>query len=172
MGLSGSQGLSQSQAKRVGVAEAVWTSASLSEPPGCHLPQRVQKRKAEADLQRQKAKQQALQQQRVAANAVLVPNADPAPEEKKSNSSKENSAIAHSTGVHDSDCIVLDSPVAAVCKDKSTSNCSQAHILEPQISQTTDPMKRMRLQALQQELVAAKQTVVDLERMIRNEQLS
>lgn len=74
------------------------------------------------------------------------------------------------------DCTILE-PVQVDAYDnlndgRGTSSQPAQCVLQQTSARTMDPVKRMRLQALQQELKAAKQTVADLERMIKAEELS
>ena len=94
-------------------------------------------------------------------------------------STSHGSSHAAHPGPDDADCIILTSSSDTVHANHtdvfpSVSLTPQVDVSvsQPMTTQTMDPMKRMQLQALQQELTAAKQTVADLERMIRTVQQS
>ena len=74
------------------------------------------------------------------------------------------------------ECIVLTSPHEHAHEKSSEGRCLSSqpsqYVSQQTSIQTMDPAKRMRLQALQQELEAARQTVADLERMIKAEELN
>lgn len=74
------------------------------------------------------------------------------------------------------DCKVLMSPHEYAHGKSSEGRCLSSQpsqcVSQRASAQTMDPVKWMRLQALQQELKAARQTVADLERMIKAEELS
>ena len=172
-----------SQAKAVGVCESLWTRAACCDPPECQLHERVQKRKAEAEMQRQLLKRQSLEQQHAAADAVPLSRAS----QQSLRCTNADVSTSHSSrhpahpGPDNADCIILTSSsdtMHAHLTDFLPSASQVPHVnvsvSQPVTSstQTIDPMKRMQLQALQQELTAAKQTVADLERMIRAVQQS
>lgn len=170
-----------SQAKAVGVDESMWTRAGSCDPPECQLHGRMQKRKAEAEMQRQLLKRQSQEQQHAAADAVPLSRASQQSlrcTNAEVSTSQSSSHAAH-PGPDDADCIILTSSsdtVHAGLTDALPSASQTPHVdvsvSQPMTTQTMNPMKRMQLQALQQELMAAKQTVADLERMIRAVQQS
>ncbi len=164
-----------SQAKAVRVSESLWTHTACCDPPGCQLQERVHKRKAEAELQKQMVKEQALEQRQIASQAAATSCSSQAQGSQSRDAACankfESSCIIGNAGGDYADCIVLTSPSRAVHAHR-TCTVSQPASVEVAVSQTAsaqtlDPMKRMRLQALEQELKAAKQTVADLERMIK-----
>lgn len=171
-----------SQAKAVDVAESLWTRAACCDPPECQLHGRVQKRKAEAERQQQLLKRQSQEPQHAAADAV--PPSRNSQAQQSMRCTNADVSTCHSHAAHpgpddDADCIILTSSsqtVHANLTDALPSASQTPHVdvsvSQPVTTQTMDPMKRMQLQALQQELMAAKQTVADLERMIRAVQQS
>ncbi|KAL0037306.1 hypothetical protein WJX79_000689 [Trebouxia sp. C0005] len=61
---------SLSQAQAIRVSESLWARAACSDPPECQLQDRVQKRKADAEMHRQMVKRQSLEQQHAATDAA------------------------------------------------------------------------------------------------------
>ena len=182
-----SQGLRAgcSQAQPVSPSRSLWACAGRDDPPECQLHSRVQKRKAEAVMQAEVVKQQHAQQLRLqhckapdvslaSSQSELHPTAlcEPctvAVDDVDSLSKSRCSAEA-------ADCIMVTSPHECAPEKLSEGRCLSSQpsqsVSQRASAQTMDPVKRMRLQALQQELKAARQTVADLERMIKAEELS
>lgn len=180
----GSQGLRAgcSQAQPVSPSRSLWACAGRDDPPGCQLQSRVQKRKADAVMQAEVVKQQRAQQLRLQAPDVSLASSQSEPH----HSALCEPSIVAVDGVDSfsksgasaeaADCIVLTSPHDCAHGKSSEGRCLSSQpsqsVSQRASAQTMDPVKRMRLQALQQELKAARQTVVDLERMIKAEELS
>ena len=172
-------------AQPVSPSRSLWACAGHSDPPGCRLQERVQKRKAEAATQAEVVKQQRAEQLRVQqCKKITVPDVSM----QSSHSEAQQTALAGLSTVGDvdrfsnsrcsaeaADCIVLTSSPGNTHNMPSEGRCTSSQCFQPVVqhasAQTMDPMKRMRLQALQQELKAARQTVADLERMIKAEEL-
>lgn len=168
------------QVKAVSMSDSLWTCAARCDPPECRLPERVLKRKAETEVQKQMVRRQALEQQRIASDAA-VPSSNAHAHQSQKYDVGVHATQSSSTIINYfdnlADCIVLTSPVSAVHADRTKPACAVSQRVECAVAhsspaQTTDPIKRMRLQALQQELEAAKATVANLERMIKAEELS
>jgi len=165
---------SLSQAQAIRVSESLWARAACSDPPECQLQDRVQKRKADAEVHRQMVKRQTLEQQHAATNAVLassISNIAHQSQRPDAASADTFQTSTNSTPSDGTDCIIVTTPSIPV-HDQTTASVSQSMgddvCVPPSVdAQTMDPMKRMQWQALQQELKAARQTVADLERMIR-----
>ena len=183
-GLS-SQGLraGSTQAQIMSPSRCLWGCAGRSDPPGCRLQERVQKRKAQAALQAEVVKQQRAEQLRLqqctAPDVALLSSQC----EAQRSASHDLSTVddvdrfsASRCSAEAADCIVLTSPHEHACDQSSTGRCMSSqpsqYVLQLASARSLDPVKRMRLQALQQELKAARQTVADLERMITAEALS
>ena len=182
--LSSSQRLRacSTQAQPVSPSGSLWACAGGSNPPGCRLQERVQKRKAEAAMQAEVVKQRRAEQLQVqqcnAPDAALL----------ASQSEGQHTALHEVSAVDDvdrcskarcsaeaADCIVLTSPYQYAHETSREGRClsqPSQHVSQEISARTMDPVKRMRLQALQQELKAARQTVADLERMIKAEELN
>ena len=164
---------SLSQAQAVRVSESLWARAACSNPPECQLQDRVQKRKADAETHRQMVKRQSLEQQHAAADAVLASSTSHvAHQSQRADAASVDTfqTSTSSTFSGDTDCIIVTTPIPV--HDQTTARVLQSTgddvCVPPSVDvQTMDPMKRMQWQALQQELKAARQTVADLERMIR-----
>ncbi|DBA82641.1 hypothetical protein WJX77_003618 [Trebouxia sp. C0004] len=163
---------SLSQAQAIRVSESLWARAACSDPPECQLQDRVHKRKAAAEMHRQMVKRQSLE---AVTDAVMpcISNAahqSQGPKAASVDTIQFSGQATSSTPSGDTDCIIVTSPSVPV-HDQTTAKMSQSmgdDICVPPVDvQTMDPMKRMQWQALQQELKAARQTVADLERMIR-----
>lgn len=167
------------QVKAVSMSDSLWTCAARCDPPECRLPERVLKRKAETEVHKQMVRRQALEQ-RVASDAAVPSSKAHAHQSQKYDvgvhaTQSSSTIINHFDNL--ADCIVLTSPVSAVHADRTKPTCAVSQRVECAVAhnspaQTMDPIKRMRLQALQQELEAAKATVANLERMIKAEELS
>ena len=168
---------SLSQAQAIRVSESLWARAACSDPPDCRLQDRVHKRKADAEMHRQMVKRQSLEQQHAVTDAVLPFSTSNAahqsqrPKAASVDTLQTNGQPTSSTPSDDTDCIIVTSPSVPV-HDQTTAKISQSMgddvCVPPSVDvQTMDPMKRVQWQALQQELKAARQTVADLERMIR-----
>lgn len=141
-------------------AQSLWKRASQQSPPACTLQQRVLKRKAQQAIVQEQARQTALVQQCAAAEAML----GPCEEEQSQAPCQGLSGCQHCTGLQRPPaCIDLALSPGQDTRLGSVSAHSQK---QAGSQQTFDPMKRVRLLALRQELKAAKQTVTDLERMI------
>ncbi|DBA72598.1 TPA: hypothetical protein ACH3X2_010350 [Trebouxia sp. C0005] len=168
---------SLSQAQAIRVSESLWARAACSDPPECQLQDRVQKRKADAEMHRQMVKRQSLEQQHAATDAVqpssILNSAHQSqmPDAASIDILQTSGQATSSTPSGDIDCIIVTSPSIPM-HDQTTAKVSKRMgddvCVPPSVNvQTMDPMKRMQWQALQQELKAARQTVADLERMIR-----
>lgn len=168
---------SLSQAQAIRVSESLWARAACSDPPECQLQDRVRKRKADAEMHRQMVKRQSLEQQHAATNAVLVSSISSVahqsqrPDAASVDTIQTSGQATSSTPSGDTDCIIVTTPAGPV-HDQTIAKMSQSMgndiCVPPSVdAQTMDSMKRMQWQALQQELKAARQTVADLERMIR-----
>lgn len=168
---------SVSQAKAIRVSESLWARAACCDPPECQLKDRVHKRKADAEMHRQMVKRQSLEQQHAATDAVLPSSiSHVAHQSQRLNAAgvdtfQTSGHATSSTRSGDTDCIIVTSPSVPV-HDQTTARMSQSMgddvCVPPSVDvQTMGLMKRMQWQALQQELKAARQTVADLERMIR-----
>ena len=185
--LSSSQRLRacSTEAQPGSLSRSLWACAGRSDPPGCRLQERVQKRKAEAAMQAEVVKQQRAEQLRLqqcnlsdvtllasqseAQHTALCDLSTTAADEIDSFSKSRCSAEA-------ADCTVLTSPHEHAHGKSVEGRCLSSqlsqHVSQQTSARTMDPVKRMRLQALQQELKAARQTVADLERMIQAEELN
>lgn len=180
-----SQGLrsGSSEAQAVSVSQSLWSRASCSKPPDCCLQERVQKRKANAAMEAEKVKkqrheQQQAEQQQHASDAALSSDSTgvhgAAADHLSTQMPQRSRATAGSADQED--CILLmSSGITADAKSNDRCMLSQSSQAASQVVQPSarsmDLMKRMRLQALEQELKAARQTVLDLERMIKAEEL-
>ena len=182
------------QAQPVSPSCSLWACAGRSDPPGCRLQERVQKRKAEAAMQaevvkQQRAEQQRAEQQRAEQQRFQQSNNTPDVALQSSQSDMQRTALCElskdddvsrcsksTSSAEAADCTVLTSPPGNTDNNSNEGRCMSSQPVQPALqqayTQTMDPMKRMRLQALQQELKAAKQTVADLELMIKAEELS
>ena len=159
-----------SQAQPVSPSRSLWVYAGRSDPPGCQLQKRVQKRKAEAAMQAEVVKQQRAEQPCNAPD-VSLPSSQSALHVP---SSVDNDQFGNCSA-EAADCIALISPHENAHDKSSEGRCMSSQPSQPVAQQasvrTMDPVRRMRLDALQQELRAARQTVCDLERMIKAEEL-
>lgn len=159
-----------SQAQPVSPSRSLWVYAGRSDPPGCQLQERVQKRKAEAAMQAEVVKQQRAEQPCNAPD-VSLPSSQSALHVP---SSVDNDQFGKCSA-EAADCIALISPHENAHDKSSEGRCMSSQPSQPVVQQasvrTMDPVRRMRLDALQQELRAARQTVCDLERMIEAEEL-
>jgi len=128
-------------------------------------------------MHRQMVKRQSLEQQHAATDAVLpssishVAHQSQRPNAAGVDTFQTSGHATSSTRSGDTDCIIVTSPSVPV-HDQTTARMSQSMgddvCVPPSVDvQTMGLMKRMQWQALQQELKAARQTVADLERMIR-----
>ena len=169
-----------SEAQAVSVSKSLWSCASCSEPPGCQLQERVQRRKANAAMEAERVKKQRIDVQQLQhASDVSLPSIsigvhDAAADHPNVQMLRRPTTLA---GTADQDdCMLLSSPDAAV-QAKPNDRCMLSQSLQAPAqavqssARTMDQMKSMRLQALEQELQAARQTVLDLERMIKSEEL-
>ena len=150
--------------------QSLWRSASLGEPPHCSLEIRVQKRKAEQQVAQEKAKQDAIAQQCMAAEAMLRSCETAEPSQMLDDPAGKGSLESQSCTSSETACINL---VLSPAHGSHAVVPQPAHVPAKACAATMnglhhvkDPMKRIRLMALQQELKAARQTVADLERMI------
>ena len=167
---------SLSQAQAIRVSESLWARAACSDPPECRLQDRVHKRKADAEMHRQMVKRQSLEQHTVTDAVLPLSTSNAAHQSQRPKAASvdtfQTSVLAtSSTPSGDTDCIIVTSPSVPV-HDQTTAKMFQSMgddvCVPPSVDvQTIDPMKRMQWQALQQELKAARQTVADLERIIR-----
>lgn len=161
-----------SEATAVEGEASLWKQASQDEPPHCTLEDRVQKRKAAQHIAQEQARKEAIAQQCIAAEAMLksCETAEPSGSVNKAVDKQLCSLRNCPESGGQSMCIDLVSSPGEKSQEGAT--CSQqlpaaacAAVLS-KLQDVNDPMKRIRLLALQQELKAAKQTVSDLERMI------
>ena len=154
-------------------AQSLWKRVSQHSPPACTLQQRVHKRKAQQAIVQEQARQDALVQQCAAAEAMLGACDDAEQSQAPCQGPGQGlSGPQPCTGP----CTGLQPPPACINlvlspEQNSQLCCVGAHsqkraVLSTGSQQSHDPMKRVRLLALRQELKAAKQTVTDLERMI------
>ena len=165
------------EVQTVSLIQSMWVCARSSDPPACQLQERVKKRKAAATaLQAEVAKQRRLDQQApqsVCNSADLALKASGTDAIPQKANAQESMAVQ--TSSEQADCIDLIAPNGMHKDQSGNARCIQ-EVSQSEVQliseRTMDPMKRMRLQALQQELKAAKQTVADLERMIKIEQLT
>lgn len=168
-----------SQAQCVSPRRSLWVCAGRSDPPGCRLQERVQKRKAEAAMQAEAVKKQHAQQMHQCSAPEQLPSCHAEVQhvsllEPCSMDNPER--LPHpGSSAEAADCIILDSVQDDACGKLIEGKCMLSQpaqcVLQQASARTMDPVKRMRLQALQQELKAARQTVTDLERMIKAEEL-
>ena len=170
-----------SQAQCVSPRRSLWVCAGRSDPPGCRLQERVQKRKAEAAAQAEVVRKQQVEQRMQKCNAPsqLLPSGRA---EVQRIASQELCSMDSLERLSKSGCSAeaAEGTTLASCQDDAHEKSSEGRCMPSQPAQsvsqqasarTMDPVKRMRLQALQQELTAARQTVADLERMIKAEEM-
>ena len=160
-----------SAATAVQADASLWKQAGADQPPHCTLEDRVQKRKAEQLVAQEQARQEAVARQCTAAEAML--RSCEAAELSASGQEAADRALLESqscsSSAHQPACINLTmSPARDTQKGLvyPVSTEPNAVAAVNGLHSVKDPMKRIRLLALQQELKAARQTVADLERMI------
>ena len=119
-------------------------------------------------------KRQSLEQQHAATDAVLassISNVAHHSQRPDAASADTFQTSTNSTPSDGTDCIIVTTssiPVHDQTKARVSQSMGDDACVPPSVDvQTMDPMNRMQWQALQQELKAARQTVADLERMIR-----
>lgn len=172
-----------SQARCVSPTRSLWVCAGRSDPPACRLQDRVKKRKTEAAVQAEVLKKQHVEQQ---TQQYGVPEQSSA----SSLADVQHTAFCEPCSLYTQDRVgksgcsaeATERTVLASVQDDVHDKANQGTcmlsqqpaqpVLQQASTRTVEPMKRMRLQALQQELTAARQTVADLERMIKVESLS
>lgn len=159
-----------SEATAVQADASLWKQAGADQPPHCTLEERVQKRKAEQLVAQEQARQEAVARQCSAAEAMLrsceVTGFSQSGHDAADGVMLESQSCS-SSGLQIA-CINLAlSPAQVTQKSVACPVSTEAGAAAVNTTQSVkDPMKRIQLLALQQELNAARQTVADLERMI------